>query len=353
MRRLIKIINLFSILLITPILGFIFASYDQKNDYTFSGFNYLEEQLDITKQELEISNINLDGIKTETNSMFVDATIENTEYGMQINSINNSIASSKTQKEQSDIVLEQVLSNLLGDPIATHKGKNSAIKIYTLEGVDYRGYMAKITPYTAQALNIVLADDELISNGEKTSDAAERTGGILAVNAGGFMSNSTGKLQPLGLTVSDGKVVQFSTEESLTFVGFNSSGKLVSKKYKSEEEIVADKIMQGASFTPTLLQDGKKVKIPSKWANAKQPRTIIGSFSNDDILIIVIDGRRTGWSNGVTLEDVQDKLLSFKIKNAYNLDGGGSSAIYYDGEILNKPSGGIERLVTTNLVVLP
>ncbi len=356
MRLLIKGINLFFLLLVAPILGMLIGFFlvSQPDDYTISGFYDLKEDLDITKQELEISSNTVKETQIEAYNMFINATIINNEYQLQINSINQFIESSKQQTEESDIVLEQVLSNLLGKPISIHEGENSSIKIYTLDGIDYRGYMAKITPHTSEAIKIVLSDDQLASNGEKTSEAAERTGGILAVNAGGFWYNqTTGKIAPVGTTVVDGEIKHFSLEESLTFVGFNRVGELIGKKYQSEEEIMTDNIMQGASFKPILLQNGEKVEIPSLWENTKHPRTIIGSFSNDDILVIVIDGRRTGWSSGVTLEEVQDKLLSFKIKNAYNLDGGGSSSIYYDGEVLNKPSDGHERSVTTNLVIMP
>lgn len=356
MRLLIKGINLFFLLLITPLLGMVlaFLLVSQPNDYTISAFSNLTEDIDMTKQEFELSSGTVKETRIEAYNIFINATIINKEYQQQLDIINQSIESSRQQAQKADIVLEQVLSNLLGKPISIHEGVNSSIKIYTLDGIDYRGYMAKITPHTSEATKIILADDQIASNGEKTSKAAERTGGILAVNAGGFWYNpTTKKIAPVGTTVVDGKIRQFSLEESLTFVGFNKVGKLIGKQYKTEDELLADNIMQGASFKPTLLQNGKKVKIPSAWAHAKHPRTIIGSFSNDDILVIVIDGRRTGWSSGVTLEEVQDKLLDFKIKNAYNLDGGGSSSIYYDGKILNRPSDGQERSVTTNLIIMP
>lgn len=355
MRPLIRVISLFFALLIAPALGLGVANYviGANQDYLSIGIKGFQEEITTAIDDLQASNSHVKETQFGVYELFVNANSEHEDYKSYLTHINDIIASSVSQKEQSDIVLEQVLSNLLGDPIASHQGANSAIKIYTLDGVDYRGYMAKITPYNSKALNIVLADNCLYSNGERTSDAAVRTGGILGVNAGGFMSVTGGKLQPLGTTVVDGQVVQFAKDEALTFVGFDYSGKLVAKNYKSEAEIRADGIRQGASFSPSLLENGEKLPIPAKWANSKHPRTIIGSFSNDDILVIVIDGRRTGWSNGVTLEEVQDKLLSFKIKNAYNLDGGGSSVFYYDGKILNKPSGGTERLVTTNLVVLP
>lgn len=355
MRQVIKKINIFFISLITPIIGMVIVfdvhNHDEKSSIT--GFYELEQDLSSISLVLETTNNSVDDIKLPVQSMLTDAATLNSESALQINDINNFIASSAYQTEQSDVVLEQVLSNLLGEPIETHSGVNSTIKIYSLEGVDYRGYMAKITPHTSEAIKIVLADDKITSNGEKTSAAAKRIGGILAVNAGGFWANEYGQIAPVGITVVDGIVKQFSTQGELTFVGFDYFGKLIGADYQTEAEIYADNILQGASFKPTLLENGEKVDIPSTWAKAKHPRTIIGSFSNDDILIIVIDGRNYKWSKGVTLEEVQDKLLSFKIKNAYNLDGGGSSTIYYDGEILNKPSDGNERSVTTNLVIMP
>ncbi|MCK9912070.1 phosphodiester glycosidase family protein, partial [Microbacteriaceae bacterium K1510] len=132
----------------------------------------------------------------------------------------------------------------------------------------------------------------------------------------------------------------------LSFVGFNNKGHLVGGKIASKEQIKQKGILQGASFLPTLLQNGKRMPIPRDWANKRQPRTLIGHFDNGDLLLIVIDGRRQGWSNGVTLEEAQRKLQEFHVRDAYNLDGGGSSAFYYKGKILNRPSDGKERPVT-------
>jgi len=139
----------------------------------------------------------------------------------------------------------------------------------------------------------------------------------------------------------------------LSVIGFNKQGNLVGGRIESEQQIYDMGIINGASFLPTLLKDGIKQPIPKDWANARHPRTLIGHFENGDLLFIVIDGRRNGWSNGVTLEEAQSKLLEFNVRDAYNLDGGGSSTFYYNGKVLNKPSGGSERKVTTNIVIKP
>jgi len=356
----VKYLNLFFIFLIAPIIGFYFAYYEENPTYVFGKsaasnlpVHQMVEKIDMINQELLITNNTMKDTG-ENISKIVETINENSKiYEQQKNQIEQLIATSQQQSEKSDIVLEKILSNLLGEPIYVHKGKHSTIKVYTLVEAGYRGYMAKVRPHTSEALKLVLADDKLVSSGETTSSAAKRADAILAVNAGGHWVNEAGKLSALGTIVVDGKVKKFSNSTNLSFVGFNTSGQLVGGHFETEEELKKNNILQGSSFLPTLLQDGKKTKIPSDWANARHPRTIIGNFSNNELLFIVIDGRKTGWSNGVTLEEVQDKLLSFKVKDAFNLDGGGSSTFYFDGKVLNKPSDGKERPVSSNLVVLP
>jgi exopolysaccharide biosynthesis protein len=47
------------------------------------------------------------------------------------------------------------------------------------------------------------------------------------------------------------------------------------------------------------------------------------------------------------------KLLDLGVIDAYNLDGGGSSAFVFDGRVLNRPSDGSERPVVNNIVIMP
>jgi len=109
----------------------------------------------------------------------------------------------------------------------------------------------------------------------------------------------------------------------------------------------------GLSFVPMLIRDRLPLNIPGKWKNQRHPRTVLGQYANGDLLFMVIDGRQRGWSSGISLEQLQIKLMQLGAVDAYNLDGGGSSTFVYNGELLNKPSDGFPRPVTTNIVVLP
>lgn len=273
-------------------------------------------------------------------------------YRQQGRQVEGVLSASSQHRQASGDLLDYLLANMLGDPIGQTFGQRATIKVYSLKEAGYRGKMAKVRLHDVNALRMVLAGDRVGSSGETTRSAAERHGAVLAVNAGGHFSQG-GKLYPLGITVVNGEAVTFNRETDLSFVGFNTSGQLIGGRIDSREQIEERGILQGASFLPTLLRDGKRQPIPSGWANTRQPRTLIGHFTNGDLLFVVIDGRREGWSEGVTLEEAQRKLQEFNVRDAYNLDGGGSSTFYYDGNVINRPSDGRERRVTTNLVVLP
>ena len=352
-------VNRFLAFLLAPALGFLlaFTQSSPAEQIAAKGLSIpLEktgEQISEIRDQLEKTEAVLDNTKEVLDEIQDKAKKEKKEYEEQNKKVNQLLTASKSQTKMSADVLDTLLSNMLGNPIGQSFGPNSTVKVYSLEEAGYRGYMAKVRLNNPNALKMVLANDKVTSKGETTSHAGKRTGAVLAINAGGFMKAKNGMLSPIGITVVNGQIKTFSNDSKISFVGFNKKGRLVGGKITSKAQIAQKGILQGASFLPTLLQDGKRMPIPRDWANARQPRTLIGHFDNGDLLFIVIDGRRKGWSNGVTLEEAQRKLQEFHVVDAYNLDGGGSSAFYYKGKILNRPSDGRERVVSSNIVVLP
>jgi hypothetical protein len=87
---------------------------------------------------------------------------------------------------------------------------------------------------------------------------------------------------------------------------------------------------------------------------ARQPRTLAGLSSDGSLLLVTVDGRRAGWSAGVTLLEAARLMRSLGAREALNLDGGGSSAMTVRGRVVSRPSDtGGERPVSDALVVLP
>ena len=63
-------------------------------------------------------------------------------------------------------------------------------------------------------------------------------------------------------------------------------------------------------------------------------------------MVVVADGRRRNHSEGMSLRELQQVFLDAGVHMAFNLDGGGSSTLYFNGEVLNRPAGGVERSVS-------
>jgi exopolysaccharide biosynthesis protein len=363
-------IQLLSLLFFTIIGGFLIAFYYHSPSLTepyklaITPTGPLTQHIDRMQSELADVQLTYEGITQNTNTsqeqlttirtvldeLIKETKLESIQYTEQKKAIDAMVVASAEHTKEATGMLDNILSKVLGKPFGQTFGESANIKIFSLKQAGYRGYMAKVKLHDPSAMKLVLSGDKVGNKGETTSSAAKRTKAILAINGGGF-SKKKGLLYPMGITVVDGKIKTFY-QTNLSFIGFNNKGRLVGGDVTSKKQIADMNIVQGATFIPTLLKDGKKLTIPKAYANKKQPRTLIGHFSNGDLLFIVIDGRQKG-SSGVTLEEAQKKLLEFNVRDAYTLDGGGSSSFVYKGKVLNNPSDGNERKVVSSFVILP
>jgi hypothetical protein len=116
--------------------------------------------------------------------------------------------------------------------------------------------------------------------------------------------------------------------------------------------IVADAIGGG----PVLVRDGRPVAnageaFTSSQIVPRQPRTAIGQTADGRLLMVVVDGRQPGYSTGMTSFELALTLLRLGAVRAMQLDGGGSSTVAFDGTVLNSPSDGNERPISTALML--
>ena len=79
-------------------------------------------------------------------------------------------------------------------------------------------------------------------------------------------------------------------------------------------------------------------------------RTAVGIKDNSTLVFIVVDGRQPGYSTGLR-KQLADILISAGVTEAALLDGGASSQMIVNGEIVNKPSAGKERLIASAFII--
>lgn len=108
---------------------------------------------------------------------------------------------------------------------------------------------------------------------------------------------------------------------------------------------------------PLLVENGKPVDNVEKEGFSGNilktaPRTAVGIKSDGSIILVVIDGRQADYSVGVKFDELSEIMVELGAVTAVNLDGGGSSEMIVQGEIVNKPSDGKERGLSNALLVL-
>ena len=178
------------------------------------------------------------------------------------------------------------------------------------------------------------ATDYKGSRGEFICDYLEKENAVVGVNASGFIDRGGVSLggEIAGQCVSKGEYWG-RYDSRYTLVGFDENNRLVVGGIEDWEEY---NIRDGFQYKPTLILNGEKVVEDSAgWG--LQPRTVVGQCKNGVVLLLVVDGRQVGYSIGATMEDCADILLQYGAVTAGACDGGSSSVIGYDGEVINKP----------------
>lgn len=326
-----------------------------------TGFGQQAQALSLPVQEINggVTSVEKSLLAIRQNATIMSETLalQEKEYQEQQKILQELASRSQGHKQASDQIYEERILAMLGPPVESFRSKRVEIKVFKLGELGYRGYIAKVKLFDPSAVKVVLGKDKL-GETETTGSAVNRTGAVLGINGGGFYSSVQGgrnRIMPIGNTVIDGEFATgFSPSNGdVFFAGISQDGKMIGGKFYDKESLMSLRPLQGVSFLPVLIKGGQPLTVPKEWKTTKQPRTIIGEYANGDFILIVVDGRQSDWSSGVTLERLQIKLAELGVKEGYNLDGGGSSAFVFQGKTLNRPSDGKQRPVANNIVILP
>lgn len=168
-----------------------------------------------------------------------------------------------------------------------------------------------------------------------------KDGKVLAVNQGNSFI-------PAG-----GQVISVHGTAQEAFAGVKAGDKVTIGESFGQELDAAPNII-GAG--PELLRDGKvnvtavQEQFPNDIAKGRAPRTAVGIKADGKVILLVVDGRQSH-SIGATLAETAQLLQKFGAVSGFNLDGGGSSEMVVQGQVVNSPSDGRERAVGSALVV--
>jgi hypothetical protein len=218
-------------------------------------------------------------------------------------------------------------------------------------------YVADVTLTDATVLQSAFAQNEFGTNIiDETSDIAEQNDAIFAVNGDYYGFRDT------GIVIRNGVV--YRDEGARQGLAFYRDGtvQVYDETATTADELVADGVWNTLSFGPAIVEDGEivdgieDVEVDTNVGNhsiqGDQPRTAVGVIDSNHLVFVVVDGRSPGYSEGVSLTELGEIFQDLGATTAYNIDGGGSSTMYFDGEVVNDPLGKGQERGTSDILYI-
>jgi exopolysaccharide biosynthesis protein len=189
-----------------------------------------------------------------------------------------------------------------------------------------------------------------------TQDIAAACGAVFAVNGDYFGARDD------GIVIRNGRIYRDAGVRTGLALYEDGRMEIYDETKTSAQKLIDDGVWNAISFGPPLLVDGAipdgvgfyEVEEDPVWPiQGRSPRTGIGMVEKGHFVFIVVDGRRPGYSKGATMEEFARMFQEQGCTTAYNLDGGGSSLMYFRGEVVNRPweHDGIQRAISDILFV--
>lgn len=234
----------------------------------------------------------------------------------------------KTNKSKSKAIIKE----------NSYKDKHIKINIETIREYDSDIYIADIQLTNAAYLKTALAGNTYGRNiKETTSEMANQNKAIFAIN-GDFYG-----FRDYGYVIRNGVLYRDTAGNGIALV-IDKTGAFssIQENKVSLKSLDIASIWQILSFGPSLIEKGQIVvdgKSEVERSMKSNPRTAIGEISPLHYLVIVSDGR-TSKSAGLSLLDLSELFKKKGCTEAYNLDGGGSSTMYFNGKVINNPTDG-------------
>lgn len=236
---------------------------------------------------------------------------------------------------------------------STSRATETGITMSQYREHDTNIYVAQIKTSLVTSLRTAFAKNAYGRNvTATTSETAESVGAILAINGDYYGAREK------GYVIRNGVLYREEGREGQEDLVLYQDGSMavIREGEVSAEELVSQGAWQVWSFGPALIENGEiAVSTTDEVAKAMQdnPRTAIGILENGDYVMVVSDGR-TDASEGLSLYELADFLKGLGAVTAYNLDGGGSSTMVYQGELVNQPTttGRIKERAVSDIIYI-
>jgi exopolysaccharide biosynthesis protein len=225
-----------------------------------------------------------------------------------------------------------------------HLNVNNLLRIgkkdFPLSGINRQRKENELIEFNSYFHRTTLTDNdglEIVVRNERITEIRDRKGNSV-IPENGYVISASGKLREQILPLAKiGAKVKLSTGTRFEIKNSfpNDDSSRTTSAFSTAEDIV--------SGVPQLIKNGaiditwQQEKSSKAFVETRHPRTAVAKLKDGKFLMVTVDGR-TAESAGISLPDLAAFLLEMGAIDAMNLDGGGSTTMFLDGKIVNKPS---------------
>jgi exopolysaccharide biosynthesis protein len=215
--------------------------------------------------------------------------------------------------------------------------------------------------------DVVVSDTRVIRGGfadnkygtnivANTSTIAQENNAVFAINGDyyGFRYS--------GILIRNGVIYRERSARPGLAMYQDGTMRVYDEKATTAAELLKAGVWNTLSFGPALLVDGSvpegidSIEIDTNFGNhsvqGSHPRTGLGMISPNHFVFIAVDGRSRGYSKGVTMSEFAELFKGLGATVAYNLDGGGSTTMWFNGKVVNNPLGRGRERGTSDIIYI-
>ena len=246
-------------------------------------------------------------------------------------------AETSTSADENNISSQDNTSRSAVSTETAYRDENISVTITEYREYDTSIYVADVRLSSPEYLKTALAQDAFGKNvTAKTSEMALANNAVLAINGDFYGAQETGYVLRNGVLYRD--TAQNGQEDLVIYE--DGSFEIIVEDQVTAQELLDKGAVQILSFGPALVTDSEiSVTADEEVGKAKSsnPRTAIGVIDDLHYVFVVSDGR-TDESEGLSLYQLAQFMSGLGVRTAYNLDGGGSSTMVFNGTVINTPT---------------
>jgi exopolysaccharide biosynthesis protein len=219
------------------------------------------------------------------------------------------------------------------EAILTRDEGNEDYKLLKIKVGGYDAYLVAI--YDPSKIQLIHSKTFGTGTGqERIKNMCTRYGGTVCINGGMFVDNGLGSDIPMGYLIKNGKIIWQDNDGPANLIGFTNDNKLLLVNATGEEAINMG-MRDALEFGPFLIVNGKSIEYNSSVGGySRAARVAIGQRKDGTVLFLVTEGTH---AFGPNMGEIIEVLKQYKAYNAANLDGGSSTQLAINGNLINSP----------------